>query len=42
LLPDGEPLTKLAYKRYSPKVADNTISRRFGGWKEALEKAGLV
>jgi hypothetical protein len=41
LLPDGEPLTKPAYKRYSPKVAENTISRRFGGWRDALEKAGL-
>ena len=41
LLPVGEPLTKPAYKRYSPRVAENTISRRFCGWKEALEKAGL-
>lgn len=41
LLPVGEPLTKPAYKRYRPKVATNTICRRFGGWKEALDKAGL-
>jgi len=41
LLPVGEALTKPAYKRYSPRVAENTISRRFCGWKEALEKAGL-
>lgn len=40
-LPAGEPLTKTAYKRYAPKVAENTVSRRFGGWKGALEKAGL-
>src|ERR1035441_9062740 len=40
-LPVGEPLTKTAYKRHSPKVAATTIQRRFGGWKEALERAGL-
>jgi hypothetical protein len=40
-LPVGEPLTKTAYKRHSPKVATTTIQRRFGGWKEALERAGL-
>src|ERR1700732_900874 len=41
LLPEGEPLTKTEYKRHSPRVATNTICRRFGGWKEALERAGL-
>lgn len=41
LLPVGEPLTKTAYERHSPKVAHTTIRRRFGGWKEALERAGL-
>lgn len=41
LLSDGEPLTKTAYDRFNPKVAHTTIRRRFGGWKEALEKAGL-
>jgi hypothetical protein len=41
VLPIGEPLTKIAYRRYLPKVATNTICRRFGGWKEALERAGL-
>jgi len=41
LLPSGEPLTKTAYRRYSPKVATNTICRRFGGWREALERAAL-
>ena len=41
LLPADEPLTKTAYKRYRPKVATGTVRRRFGGWKEALERAGL-
>jgi hypothetical protein len=41
LLPTDEPLTKTAYKRYRPKVATSTVRRRFGGWKEALERAGL-
>lgn len=40
-LPPGEPLTKTAYKRYCAKVAANTVSRRFGGWNQALQKAGL-
>jgi 5-methylcytosine-specific restriction endonuclease McrA len=37
-----EMLTKTAYKKHTPRVASNTICRRFGGWKPALEKAGLV
>ena len=41
MLAEGEPLTKTAYTQHSPKVATNTICRRFGGWKEALEHAGL-
>jgi hypothetical protein len=41
LLPEGEYLTKTAYERHSPRVAHTTIRRRFGGWKEALERAGL-
>src|ERR1039458_8083050 len=41
LLPAGEPLTKTAYQRHSPNVAHTTLRRRFGGWKEALERAGL-
>lgn len=41
LLPKGEFLTKTAYKGNSPRAAHTTISRRFGGWKEALERAGL-
>lgn len=40
-LPAGKPLTKTAYNQHGPKVAQNTVCRRFGGWKEALEKAGL-
>ena len=41
LLSSGEPLTKTAYKLYSPRVARTTVRRRFGGWREALERAGL-
>jgi hypothetical protein len=41
LLPVGEPLTKTAYERLSPKVAGKTIQRRFRGWKVALDQAGL-
>src|ERR1019366_7217541 len=41
LLPVGEPLTTTAYERHSPKVSHSTIHKRFGGWKEALERAGL-
>jgi hypothetical protein len=42
LLPVGESLTTTAYERHSPKVAQTTMRRRFGGWKEALERAGLA
>lgn len=41
LLPKGGTLTKTAYRSYSPKVAHTTFCRRFGGWKEALDRAGL-
>lgn len=41
LLPSGEPLTKTVYGQYSPKVAHTTMRRRFSGWREALERAGL-
>ena len=41
LLPMGEPPTKTVYVRHSPKVSHSTIHKRFGGWKEALERAGL-
>jgi len=41
LVPKGEPLTKSAYERHSPKVSHSTVTKRFGGWKEALERAGL-
>jgi len=34
------PLTKEAFAKES-KVSKNTLRRRFGGWKEALEAAGL-
>lgn len=41
LLPEGKHLTKTAYDVLGPRVAHTTIRRRFGGWKSALEKAGL-
>jgi len=41
LLSPGEPLTKTALKQHSPRVSESTLRRRFGGWKEALVKAGL-
>jgi Homing endonuclease associated repeat len=41
LLPAGEALTKGAYEQHAPRVAHTTVRRRFGGWKQALEKAGL-
>ena len=41
LLLPGEPLTNAAYDRHFPRVAHTTVGRRFGGWREALEKAGL-
>jgi len=41
LLPRGALLTRSAYRRHRPKVMEATLRRRFGGWKETLEKAGL-
>lgn len=41
MLSENEPLTKTAYNQHSPRVATSTIGRRFGGWKKALECAGL-
>jgi len=41
LLPEGEPLTKTAFERLSPKAAAKTIQRRFRGWRAALDQAGL-
>jgi hypothetical protein len=41
LLPAGEPLTKIVFKQHGPKVSESTLRRRFGSWKDALEKAGL-
>jgi HNH endonuclease/Homing endonuclease associated repeat len=41
LIPPGESLTGRAFKENFPKVSYSTIQRRFGGWKEALDKAGL-
>jgi hypothetical protein len=42
LVPEEEPLTAKSYGAHSPKVAADTIRRRFGGWKEALGRAGLL
>lgn len=41
LLPEGKVLTKPEFQRHSPRAASSTIGRRFGGWKQALERAGL-
>lgn len=40
-LPVGQSLTKSAYRSYSPRVGLTTIRRRFGDWRQALDKAGL-
>lgn len=37
----GQALTKSAFDNHS-RVSASTIQRRFGGWFEALEKAGLA
>jgi hypothetical protein len=37
---DG-PFTLAAFERLSPRVSANTIRRRFGTWKAAIDKAGL-
>jgi hypothetical protein len=34
-------LTQVVFKNGSGKVHPQTIIRRFGGWKQALTKAGL-
>jgi hypothetical protein len=41
LLSPIEALARRAFEESSPKVSHSTILKRFGGWKEALEKAGL-
>jgi hypothetical protein len=41
MMPAGQPLTKAAFERLQPKVSESTLCHRFGGWKEALERAGL-
>lgn len=42
LAPANQPLTVSGFNQLSPKVAHSTIRRRFGGWKEALERAGIA
>jgi hypothetical protein len=41
LHPSG-PLTVNAYQKLHPKVSFSTVAKRFGGWKNALEAAGLT
>jgi len=41
LLPEGKRLTKTSYENLTPRVASSTVRHRFGGWRIALEKAGL-
>lgn len=40
-LPQGTPLTGRTFKQRSPKVSHSTVCKRFGGWREALARAGL-
>ncbi len=42
LLAEGEPLTKTRFNQEKPRAAVSTIQRRFGSWKQALERAGLT
>src|ERR1035438_8080786 len=37
----GESLSKRSFDTLSGRVSAHTICRRFGGWKEALETAGV-
>ena len=41
LLPAGRRLTQAGYRRLSGRASCVTFLRRFGGWKQALERAGL-
>lgn len=41
LLPAGQRLTQATYKQLSGRASRVTYLRRFGGWKQALERAGL-
>jgi hypothetical protein len=41
LLPSGKRLTQETYEKLSGRASRVTFLRRFGGWKQALEKAGL-
>ncbi len=41
LLQPGQPLTQMEYERLSGRASRVTFLRRFGGWNQALEKAGL-
>jgi hypothetical protein len=41
LCTDG-PLSRKRFEELSPAVSSSTIGRRFGGWRSALERAGLA
>lgn len=41
-VPAGKHLTLSAYDSLSPRISSSAIRNRFGGWREALEKAGLT
>jgi hypothetical protein len=41
LLPSGKRLTQATYEKLSGRASRVTFLRRFGGWKQALGKAGL-
>jgi hypothetical protein len=41
IVPLSAPITKTAYGKSLPKVSAKTLQRRFGGWQQALESAGL-
>ena len=42
LLPKNGHFTAAIYEAASPKVSVSTLRRRFGGWRQALERAGLA
>lgn len=41
LVPSGKRLTQATYEELSGRASRVTFLRRFGGWKQALQKAGL-
>jgi hypothetical protein len=41
LVPSGQRLTQATYEKQGGRASRVTFLRKFGGWKQALEKAGL-